>query len=488
MKSLGQRAIHSVKWTSLQTFITGVSGGLLLLVKARFLSPEEFGYLAILFIVTGLISLLENFGISQAIIQKDEISTQESSSLLYFNLLSGVLLALMLFITAPFIARVFSLPLLEKYLRMSSIIAVLISPSLLFRAFLEKYMHFKYLSIINIISALIGLGLTTILLSFGLGVFGVIYANIVGAFFSTTMILSICFRLKFIRISIYFNPMYLLPFLRFGFFVSAKQLATFLTHRLDEVVIGYFLSADILGIYHFGKNMLEKIRELMTNSFSKVLFAVLSKLKYKPQKLTMAYQRITRYVAFVAFPLFTGIALTAHLFVPLLFGEQWIESIIVFQVFSISLVFLALTANISTSLLYSVNKPDVVFYIDVFTNILYFSSLFVFASQGMLSVLIAYAFYVIYKTVILQYFVNRQLQGNFIDYLRQLAIPAGSTIVMLFIVFIFLFVSKQIIGIPLQLTGALIIGCLIYGLMLWFFAKTTLNELRLLATKGELTY
>lgn len=475
-----------MKWTTLKTAVVGITGLILLIVKARFLSPEEFGYLAVILIFTGLFQLLESFGISQAIIQRDKVSIQESSTLFFFNIFVSFFLAAVLYAISPLVATFFSLPALEQYLRVVCILVLVTSPSLLFQAFLEKHLYFKQLSLIEIVRNLLILVATTFFLVLGWGVLGVIYAQIMGTVLGTLAIVGAALLFRSTSVSLYFNPAKLVPFLRFGIFVSAKQLMTFITHRLDEVVIGYFLAPEILGIYHFGKNILEKIRNLMTMSFGKVLFPVLSKLKHQPSKLTFAYQRITRYIAFGAFPVFTGIAATAHLFVPVIFGEQWMDSVIVFQVFSVTVILLALTANVSSSLLYAVNKPNQVFYIDVVTNAIYFISLFLFASKGMLAVLIAYCCYVIYKTLTLQYYANRQLDDSFLSYFRELATPAASALVMVAAVLLFQLISAHVLGDVQQFAGSIAIGALVYIVMAWIFAQETLIQLRSAIMKGEI--
>lgn len=467
--------------------MVGITGPVLLIVKARFLSPEEFGYIAVILIVIGLVRRLESFGISQAIIQRDEISLQESSTLFYFNILLSFIFAALLYVLSPLIAVFFSLPALEQYLPVVCIMVLITGPSLLFRAFLEKQMLFKHLSLIEIARNLLVLAATTIFLVLGWGVLGVIYAKILGATIGTLAIVYVALYYRSTAVTLYFNPAKLIPFLRFGIFVSAKQLLTFATYRMDEVVIGYFLAPEILGIYHFGKNMLERIRNLMTMSFGKVLFPVLSRLKHQPQKLTFAYQRISRYIAFGAFPVFTGIAATAHLFVPVIFGEQWVDSIIIFQVFSVAVILLVLTANVSTSLLYAVNKPELVFYIDVVTNAIYFLSLFLFASQGMLAVLIAYSCYVVYKTLTLQYFANQQLIDKFLSYFKELAMPVASAIVMVVAVLLFQQITDLVLGDTLQLAGSIAFGALVYTIMAWIFAQETLLQLRSAITRGEIS-
>ncbi|MBP3192526.1 oligosaccharide flippase family protein [Natronogracilivirga saccharolytica] len=470
----------------MKSVLVGITGPALLTVKARFLSPEEFGYIAVILIIVGLFRLMESFGISQAIIQRDEVTIQESSTLFYFNMLLSIFMAALLYFFSPLIASFFSLPILEEYLRVVCIIVLVTGPSLLFRAYLEKMMLFKFLSLIEIARALLNLGFTTFFLVLDWGVLGVIYAQILTATLTTLAITGVAIYLKAAAISFYFKASKLIPFLRFGVFVSAKQLMSFATKRLDEVLIGYFLTSEILGIYHFGKNMLEKFRSLMTQSFGKVLFPVLTKLKNQPPKLSFAYQRISRYIAFGAFPVFAGIAVTAHLFVPVLFGEQWNDSIIIFQVFSVAVSLLILTTAVSTSLLYAVNKPDQVFYLDAATNTIYFLTLLLFASEGMLAVLLAYSGYVIYKSVIFQIYANKQLTDSIFSYISAVSTPAASSCVMVIVVLVFQLISNMVLSSSIQLVGSITIGIMVYVSMIWFFAWETLLQIKTALTKGEI--
>lgn len=463
--------------------VGSVIGPITLTVKVRFLSPEEFGYLSIIFIVIEFSKLLESFGISQAIIQRDSISKKESSSLFVFNLFLSVLWAAALILLAPFIASFFELPKLNNYLLVVSAIILLQGPSLLFRAFLQKHLYFKALSLIAMLQQALTLILIVWFLFMGYGLMGVIYSNILGALFATTSILAYALSKKTTTVSLYFNPYRLGPFLRFGVFVSGKQFLTFATHRLDEILIGYFLTPEVLGIYHFGKNMLERIRGLIISSFEQVLFPVMSKIKHNKHSLTKTYNQISHYIAFGAFPVFAGIAATAHLFVPILFGEQWLESIIVFQVFSLAMIFLALTANVSSSLLYSVNKPDLVFYIDVITNTFYVVSLLFFVRVGMVSVLIAYSAYVLYKTLTLQLFTSKQLTERFPTYLKQLSTPALLAMMMVVTVLLFQTLTLNLLGQSLQLIFSIALGVVVYGVLSLFLAKNTVLGIKEIAKR-----
>lgn len=454
------------------------------IIKAKYLSPEEFGYIAVIMIFIGLFDIVENFGISQAVIQKEDINKEEASSLFFLNIMLSGLLGAILFLVSPFISKFYSMPKLDHFLRWLCLIAVIGGPAHLFRAFLEKDLHFKQLSLIDIARNLTMLTAVTSFLISGYGILGVIYGYIISALFTTVLMIFITLKTNTISISFCFNLTKVYPFLRFGAFVSGKQIMTYLAHRTDEVIIGYFLDPEVLGAYYFGKNMLEKLRALITTSFSKVLFPVLSQLKNDRVKLSYTYLKISKYIAVVGFPIFTGIAATAHLFVPLIFGEQWNGSVVVFQVFSLSLLLLVLTANVSTSLLYSINKPDVVFYIDVITNILYFSSLLLFAPHGMIVILVVYCAYIIGKTLFLQYYTNKQLANSFLYYLSQIGSILIISGIMVLGVLLFQKMTFKLHSLE-KFIGSIIIGVLLYTGLLAIWEKETVKELRQAFLSGK---
>jgi len=476
LTSLRNKAVSSVKWTTLQTIVSGIQGPLLLLIKSRFLSPDDFAHIAIIMIFVGLFRLLESFGINQAIIQRDNISPTESKSLLFFNLILSLLLALVLFLSSSAIAGFFSLPDLDNYLKVITVVVILSGPSGIFRAFLQKELYFKQLSLIEILSSLVVFVTTISFLLMGLGVLSIIYSQIIGVSIATTAVIFVAARKGLINFRTVYKPKAVFPFLRFGVFVSAKQLMTFFAHRLDEIVIGYFLSSEVLGIYHFGKNMLEKLRGLITKSFAKVLFPVFSKFKHNQKKLSQAYQKISKYIAFGSFPVFLGILVTAPLFVPVLFGDQWMDSIIVFQVFSVVMIFLVLTANVSSSLIYSVNKPDLVFYIDIITNAIYFILLFVFAKNGINAILLTYSCYVILKTLFLQYYANKQLEDNFRHYFYNLTAPGVISGVMAIAIYTLQTILDIYFSNLTLLVVSIIFGGTVYVLLTLSFARNTVDE------------
>ncbi len=487
MSSLEKKAISGIKWTTIQTVLSALTGPGLLYIKSWFLNAEEFGRISIILVVIGLIKLMEVFGISQAIVQRDHISKKETGALFLFNVIASLFFCLALYFSSPHIATFYSMPDLSEYLRFSVLIILFSGPALLFRAFLQKELYFKHLALVDMGGNLFVFLVTTLLLVAGEGIMGVVWGQIAGALFTTIVVCTLVVRLRIASLSLNMRLRYIAPFLRFGAFVSGKQIINYLSIRLDELVIGYVLGSEILGVYHFGKNMLEKIRGLITKSFTRIVYPVFARIKNNRERLSRIYLRINKYVSLATFPVFAGIALTAHLFIPLFFHDEWMDSIIVLQVFSVTMMFMILAANVSTSLLYAINKPEVIFYVDLTTVIIYFLALIQFASLGIITVLAIHVVFIVIKTIAIQYYTDKSMIHSFIQYLKHVVPALLASGTMALVVLLLQWLLTPHISPMLLLVLSIISGVTVYALYIVGADRKTLDELKRAIIKGEVT-
>lgn len=480
MSKLKKQAVNGIMWTTIRTIITSLIGPFLLLVKARFLTPEEFGVMAIVNIFLSIINIIENFGLSTAVIQRDQITKNERSSLFFFQVLFTTLISSLVVVTSPILANIFNMNSLERLLPLLSFVILFSGPAILFTAFLEKEFYFKELSIIQIVREIVLVLSTTIFLVRGWGLIGVVLGQIVAVLVMVILVLAVSFKKDLLHIAPHFKLHELKPYIRFGVYIGSKQLMTQLTHHVDELIIGYFLSAEVLGLYYFAKNLLNRLRSLISTSFAKVLLPLLSKVKNDRDRLTNAYNKISKYIGAFAFPTFIGIALTADLFIPAFFGEQWLDSVPFFAILSVAYIPYILTANLATSLLYSVNKPESVMYTDIIANFLYISLLLIFSWIGTAIYIIValYAIYLIGKTTTLQFLTQQHLHSSFKNYLSLFKSAVTSTIIMsLAVSFIKLFALNGEYSL-LELFACIVVGGTIYVLTYYTVDKKTLLEMK----------
>lgn len=115
-------------WKLLERF--GVQGAqfILQIVLARLLSPEHYGVLAIMIIFTTLANVFIQTGFNTALIQNQDVTEEDYSSVFWVTLgVAGVLYAI-IFLCSPLIAAFYDMPSLIWPLR---VLAIMLFPGAL---------------------------------------------------------------------------------------------------------------------------------------------------------------------------------------------------------------------------------------------------------------------------------------------------------------------------------------------------------------------
>ena len=367
--SIRDRSLSGIRWTLAQTVFVALLGPVSQIVKARFLVPEELGVVAVFMMVYGLLHTIENAGIGQSIVQKESLDRAERFTYLIIAAASGLLGALLLFAIAEPAARLFRTPEAAILLRLSGPLLFFFFFDQYFRAIFQRQLLFRGQAIVESGKRVLNLILLVIFLGMGFGPIGVAHAMLL----STVVGAVALFFLTFVRGDLSFEyrwaPSATAHLISFGLPIAAKQIFTYVTHRADEFIIGIFLNPSTLGIYHLAKETLQRLQGLITSSFSRVLLSLFSRIRDDRQRLTLIYTRISIVVSYFGISIFLGLALTAGSVVPAVFGPQWTAAVPVFQVLSIALIPIVLTANLSSSLLYSVGSSKSVLVADILVNV-----------------------------------------------------------------------------------------------------------------------
>jgi PST family polysaccharide transporter len=81
-----------------------------MIVLARLLQPEDFGLVAMVTAVTGILDLFSSAGLSMATVQRSTINNEQISTLFWINILVGMALSLLCFLIAPLLVAFYREP------------------------------------------------------------------------------------------------------------------------------------------------------------------------------------------------------------------------------------------------------------------------------------------------------------------------------------------------------------------------------------------
>ena len=408
-ETIKNRAVKGLRWTAGMTVFSALIGPLLQVVKARYMVASELAAVAIFMLVYGLLQVIENAGMQETLIQKKDLVHAEKNTLILLSVFLGILGAATMYLCANILEQKTNIPGTATLLRYGSPLFFFAQINQFFRSLLHRDLVYKGPSLIAITQRTLNLLLLILFFMLNRGALSVVYAMLISTFISSAGLMVLVVRSGVMKLQKEFDTRVLSYFFSFGVPIAVKRIFTYFTRRADELFIAVTLTPEVLGYYHLAKETLDKIITLVTSSFSKILLPLFSRIKDDRKNLNKAYKNITLAVSYTGIPIFVGICLTARNLIPAVFGESWYESIFSFQVLSIAAIPTVLTANLATSLLYSVGKSKSVLVLDMVINGMYLTAIYIYGSLGFNYILFSYCGYSFLKAIALQVMVNKSL-------------------------------------------------------------------------------
>jgi len=157
-------------------------------VLARLLSPKDFGLVGMVLVVTGLVGIFRELGLSTATVQRETITQQQISNLFWINVLVSGFLTVFSFGLAPLIALFYHDPRVAKITMVLSLTFVLTGSTVQHLALLTRQMRFRAIAVIEVISMLVGFVSACWLAKLGFGYWALVAQQVVSA--ATSFVLT----------------------------------------------------------------------------------------------------------------------------------------------------------------------------------------------------------------------------------------------------------------------------------------------------------
>ena len=124
MSVSSKKTVSGILWSAVDRFGNVLLQFIVNLVLARLLTPEDYGCVGMLAIFIAVSQTLIDGGFCSALIQKQDVTSKDYSTIFYWNIaFSGMLYALLYFI-APAVAEFFNTPVLCEVLRVLGIVLI----------------------------------------------------------------------------------------------------------------------------------------------------------------------------------------------------------------------------------------------------------------------------------------------------------------------------------------------------------------------------
>ena len=324
--TLKRRSVHGAAVTLVSQairflFQIGAQIGL-----ARLLTPTDFGLIAMVSPFVGFVQLVNDFGLLEATIQRPKISHRELSALFWISLAISAALAAMFAAAAPLVAWFYNDP---RATWVSACLAGLILLGGLAAqqmALMNRRMQFLHLAAIDvgatIAAAVVGIGSAAL----GYGYWSLVFMQTA----NSVTVVTLAWGMSRWRPSRPRRERGVGSLLGFGGNVTGANVLQYLSHNLDNVLIGATTSSVELGLYDRAYRLMLLPMIQVTTPFSRIAVPLLSRVVDSEDRYRMAFAGMLQAALLMTIPGILFAIVMAGSLVPFLLGSKWIAAAPIF--------------------------------------------------------------------------------------------------------------------------------------------------------------
>ncbi len=354
------------------------------LILTRLLAPEHFGVIALATILVLIAQLVLSQGVGEALIQREDIDDSYFSSAFWMNVVLAAIAALILIVTSEAVAAVFSEPRFGPVLRAIAPLLLIYAGSGILQAKLRRDLQFKAFAIASIFATICGAVVAAIMALQDYKVWSLVGQQWAYAIISTAMFLW-CTRWvpKFFMAIDHVRKL-----ARFSVNTIAAAILRFSLRQVDVLFLGFYLPSKQVGLYFLATRILITVGQLTYYSIQKIGLPVLSRLQHDVPRHHAAIISTFRLTCLVCLPIFFGMSMTADLFIPLVFGAEWLGSIQPFRILCLFSIFYALSL-IANQVMLSVDQSSTVLRLSVLNAVVFAAAIAYAAPKGIAATALA---------------------------------------------------------------------------------------------------
>lgn len=469
---LRRKVINGLRWVVLSNYLTKIitiSGTIIL---ARLLLPEDFGLIAFAILIFSFLESLSNFGVNEALIQKQKNILRAANSGFVISIILGLLYYIILFFSAPLFSKFFNAPILISIIRIASLKLVIDPFGRIHAILLQKELEFKKINKALMASSLAG-NLSAIFLAItGFGVWSLVYGLLIDSLIRNILLpIMSPFRLFF-----KFHINSAKDLLDYGKHIVSAHILDYLDKRLDFMFVGKLVGGKSLGLYSLALKMGSIAYEDITSLTNIVLFPTYARIQNDTEKIKALYLKTIKLISFFTIPLMLGLLVLAPSIVNILLGEKWQGMVLTMRILCIYGLLRSIDSPLY-ELIKGTMKPKIIKYTALLN--LFFLLIFIYPltiTFGMEGTAMAVLISLGLSEPLLHLSTFKKLKLPISSFLKILYPQFLSGIIMITALYLSTFLVKET-GL-LGLVTIIIFGCSVYASSVYLLKKTLISEVQ----------
>ena len=370
---LSNRFIRNLGWMSGAEFGNRIIRLVATVFLARLLTSYDYGLAAIVLTTYEFSYIFTKVGISQKLVQADEESLEELCVAAYWlNWLVFFGIFCIQCLAAFPIAWFYRDPQLILPICITALPYLILPISSIQGTLIYRENRLKIIALNQAIGVSSSNILSLIFAFLGMGLWAIILPRVLVA----PIWVYICYVNHPWRIKQGFTRKRWGEIFNFGKNILGVELLKTLVNNLDYLIVGRFLGIRELGFYYFAFNAGLGISLSLIKAFYSTLLPHLCSLQENLSQLKQQYFKSLKVIAAIIIPLVLLQSFLAPLYVPIVFGEKWIDAIPVLMLICLSAIPRPF-GDAASQLLIAIGKPDLNLRWSVIFTSVFIASLFI---------------------------------------------------------------------------------------------------------------
>ncbi len=361
MKDINRNIKKSIYWNYTSSVVIHSIALATTAILLKFISPDDFGILATLFIVLGLGSIFIGQGYISAIIREKIIDNTILSTVFWINVGFGIAVVLFSFILGDFLGYYFEIKNMKEYLSFFSLAYLMQAINVVPLAMLERNLDFKQHSIIHICATVVAAIVAIALALNDIGVYTLLWRGVSAGIVVTILVwYKSGWRPDFI-----FQYSSLSDMHKFSRGVLGTQILRYGANQLDNLMVLKLLGTTDLGIYNRAKTFVQKPAREINIKTRSVAYSALSKLD-NPSEYRTTLFKFTLLLAMIIVPLLLIVLISSDTLIYRYLDPEWYPMINILKLLAISSIIIS--TSMPSQILLSKGASDTLFKTEMVTN------------------------------------------------------------------------------------------------------------------------
>ena len=271
--------------------------------------------------------------------------------------------------------------------------------------------------------------------------------------------------------------------LNLGIHQAGTAYVSFFEQQIPRLLLGYFWGPALVGQYAFVMRIRFAIQDVLIQPFLYIVYPSFVEIRNNIREKNKIFRLLTKFLGGVLFPASLGAIVLAPTYILLFFGEKWVETVSVLQIFLLSTI--TLSFNIFIRDLLRAHKK-VKYYLKIQSLLVLIGIILCFflVQYGLYIVMVGHVVMSAIATICYSIILKKRADLSLLGNIFSLIPPILASSVMAFLL---AYISYGVcFNEFFMLIVDVFIGASVYGVLLMIFdRRAMINIIRLIRNKSH---